>query len=77
MTPQATNERRLPVAILSEMDVLQEAAEALQEQHELKQAMRASEERLRVLRRQFEAVSGYRGMAPHHLEQICRARGLL
>lgn len=72
-----TTEQRIPAATLSETDVLQEAVEALQEQHRLKQAMRASDERLRVLRRQFEAVSGYRGMAPHHLEQICRARGLL
>ena len=72
-----TTEQRIPATILTETDVLLQASEALQEHERLRAALRASETRLRVLRRQFEAVSGYRGMAPHHLEQICRARGLL
>lgn len=72
-----TMEKRLPAAILSEMDVLREAAEALQEHERLRLAMRASDDRLRLLCRQYDAASGYFGVAPHHLAQACKARGLL
>lgn len=68
---------RIPAAILTEQDVLKEAAEALQEHERLRQAMRASDDRLRALCRQYDAASGYRGIAPHHLAQACKARGLL
>ena len=77
MTLQATTERRLPVAILSEMDVLQEAAEALTAHEALRTAMRASEDRLRLLCRQYGDAARVWGVAPHHLAQACKARGLL
>lgn len=66
-----------PAAILTEADVLQDAAEALQEHERLRVALRDSETRLRALCRQFDAASGSRGFAPHHLAQACKARGLL
>ena len=72
-----TLEKRLPVAIMSEMDVLREAAEALQEHERLRQAMRASDDRLRLLCRQYEAATGYRMLTSTHLGHMCRARGLL
>lgn len=72
-----TIEKRLPVAILSEMDVLREAAEALQEHERLRLAMRASDDRLRLLCRQYGDAARVWGVAPHHLTQACKARGLL
>ena len=72
-----TIEKRLPVAIMSEMDVLREAAQALQEHERLRAAMRASDDRLRLLCRQYEAATGYRMLTPTHLGHMCRARGLL
>ena len=72
-----TIEKRLPVAIMSEMDVLREAAQALQEHDRLRAAMRASDDRLRLLCRQYDTASGSRGFAPYHLTQACKARGLL
>ena len=70
-------EKRLPVAIMSEMDVLREAAQALQEHDRLRAAMRASDDRLRLLCRQYEVATGYRMLTPTHLGHMCRARGLL
>lgn len=72
-----TIEKRLPVAIMSEMDVLREAAEALQEHERLRMAMRASDDRLRLLCRQYGDAARVWGVAPHHLAQACKARGLL
>ncbi len=72
-----TLEKRLPVAILSEMDVLREAADALQEHERLRLAMRASDDRLRLLCRQYGDAARVWGVAPHHLAQACKARGLL
>ena len=72
-----TVEKRLPAAIISEMDVLREAAEALQEHERLRLAMRASEDRLRLLCRQYGDAARVWGVAPHHLAQACKARGLL
>jgi len=68
---------RIPAAVLTEADVLQEAATALQEHERLRVALRTSETRLRTLCRQFDAASGSTGFAPHHLAQACKARGLL
>lgn len=70
-------EKRLPAAIMSEMDVLKEAAEALQEHDRIRQAMRASDDRLRLLCRQYGDAARVWGVAPHHLAQACKARGLL
>ena len=72
-----TIEKRLPAAIMSEMDVLREAAQALQEHERLRLAMRASEDRLRLLCRQYGDAARVWGVAPHHLAQACKARGLL
>jgi len=68
---------RIPAAVLTEHDLLLMASEVIKEQDKLRRDMRDSEERLRVLRRQIETATGYRGLAPHHLTQMCRARGLL
>ena len=72
-----TIEKRLPVAIMSEMDVLREAAQALQEHDRLRAAMRASDDRLRLLCRQYGDAARVWGVAPHHLTQACKVRGLL
>ena len=77
MTATATRAERIPAAVLTEQDILQTAAEALQEHERLRLALRASDDRLRALCRQFDAVNGSRGFAPHHLAQACKARGLL
>lgn len=74
---ELTTEKRLPAAIMSEMDVLREAAQALQEYERLRLAMRASEDRLRLLCRQYGDAARVWGVAPHHLAQACKARGLL
>ena len=57
--------------------LLQEAAEALQEHERLRVALRASDDRLRALCRQYGHAAGVWGFAPHHLAQACKARGLL
>lgn len=74
---ELTTEKRLPAAIMSEMDVLREAADALQEHERLRLAMRASDDRLRLLCRQYGDAARVWGVAPHHLAQACKARGLL
>lgn len=74
---ELTTEKRLPAAIMSEMDVLREAAQALQEYERLRLAMRASDDRLRLLCRQYGDAARVWGVAPHHLAQACKARGLL
>ena len=68
---------RVPTAVLTEQDILQDAAEALQEHERLRAALRDSETRLRVLCRQYGQAAGVWGFAPHHLAQACRARGLI
>ena len=68
---------RLPAAIRTEADLLQEAAEALRDHERLRQALRDSDTRLRTLCRQYGLAAGVWGFAPHHLAQACRARGLL
>ena len=72
-----TTEQRIPAAILTETDVLLQASEALQEHERLRQAMRASDDRLRLLCRQYGDAARVWGVAPHHLAQACKARGLL
>ena len=74
---ELTTKKRSPAAIMSEMDVLREAAEALQEHERLRLAMRASDDRLRLLCRQYGDAARVCGVAPHHLAQACKARGLL
>ena len=64
-------------AILTDHDILLEAAEALREADRLRLALRDSDNRLRALCRQYETASGYRMLTPTHLAHMCRARGLL
>ena len=73
----ANTAERLPVAILTEMDILKDAAEALQAQEQLRAATRANDNRLRTLCRQYDRAIGTWGFQTHHLAQACRARGLL
>ena len=68
---------RVPTAVLTEEDILSEAAEALREADRLRAALRDSDNRLRVLCRQYGQAAGVWGFAPHHLAQACRARGLI
>jgi hypothetical protein len=77
MTATATRAERVPAAVLTEQDILQTAAEALQEHERLRLALRASDDRLRTLCRQYGHAAGVWGFAPHHLAQACKARGLL
>lgn len=77
MTATATRAERIPTAVLTEQDILQAAAEALQEHERLRVALRASDDRLRALCRQYGQAAGVWGFAPHHLAQACKARGLL
>ena len=61
----------------TELDVLTEAVEALREAEELRKAVRVSDARLRALCRLWDQTAGLWGTAPYHLEQSCRARGLI
>ena len=72
-----TIEKHLPVAILSEMDVLKDAAQELARNERMRLALRNSDTRLRTLCRQYDLAAGTRGFAPYHLAQACKARGLL
>ena len=63
-------------AAMSEVDILTRAAEALLERERIRQAGIAADERIRLLCRQYETATGARGVAPHHLAQSCRARGI-
>lgn len=60
-----------------ETDILQEAALALQERDKLQAALRASDSRLRALCRAYGDTARVWGVAPYHLAQACKARGML
>jgi hypothetical protein len=62
---------------LTELDVLREAVEALQEHERLRLALRASDDRLRVLCRAYDRVGRAWGTQPEHLRRECTMRGLL
>ena len=66
-----------PTAILTDLDLLQEAAEALREADRLRDATRANDTRLRHLCRQYGQATRVWGFQPHHLRRACEARGLL
>ena len=66
-----------PTAVLTDLDILAEAAEALAEAERMRLALRDSDNRLRALCRQYEAATGYRMLTPTHLGHMCRARGLM
>ena len=66
-----------PAAVLTDLDILLMASEALQEHERLRGALRDSETRLRTLCRQYDAAARTTGFQPHHLRRACEARGLL
>ena len=69
--------QRLPTAILTEADILQQAAEALQESDRLQQALKANETTLRALCRLYDKAGRTWGIQPYHLRRNCEARGML
>jgi hypothetical protein len=69
--------QRLPAAILTEQDILQQAAEALQEADRLQQATKANEATLRSLCRLYDKSMRTWGFQPKHLRLECEARDLL
>ena len=80
MTATATapvNRTAIATAVLTEQDILQEAAHALAEQDRLRMQLRLLEDRVRRLCRQYDLASGTRGFAPYHLRNACEARGFL
>lgn len=68
---------KTPAAILTDADLLQQAAEALREADRLRDAVRDSDNRLRALCRQYGQATRVWGFQPHHLRRACEARGLL
>lgn len=69
--------QRLPTAILTEADILQQAAEALRESDRLQQALKDNEATLRSLCRLYDKAGRTWGIQPYHLRRNCEARGLL
>lgn len=61
----------------TEHDVLEAAADVLKRHEQLKSDLRASEDAVRMLCRQWGDTVKLWGVAPHHLTQACKARGLL
>lgn len=62
---------------LTDLDVLREAVEALQEHERLRLALRASDDRLRAICRAYDRAGRIWGTTPVHLRRICEGRGLL
>ena len=62
---------------LTDLDVLRDAVEALQEHEQLRMALRASDQRLRTLCRAYDRTGHVWGTAPEHLRRACEARGML
>ena len=62
---------------IDEMTILKDAATALQEHDRQRQALRASEDALRVLCRRWGETAGLWGVSPDHLRRACETRGLL
>lgn len=66
-----------PTAVLTDLDILEDAAQELARHERMRLALRNSDNRLRALCRQYEAATGYRMLTPTHLGHMCRARGLM
>lgn len=60
----------------AEHEVLTRAARALSARDKAARAVKAADEDLRQLCREYEQANGCRGLAPFHLAQACRARGI-
>lgn len=76
-TTTAPDALRVPVAILTADDILQDAAAELARNERMRAALRASDDRLRRICRQYDQAAGVWGFQPHHLRRACEARGLL
>ena len=66
-----------PTAVLTDLDILEDAAQELARHERMRLALRNSDNRLRALCRQYETATGYRMLTPTHLGHMCRARGLM
>lgn len=78
MTMTATHTvERLPAAILTEADILRDAAQELARNERMRAALKSSDNRLRAICRQYDKAAGTWGFQPHHLAQACRSRGML
>ena len=62
---------------ITEMDILKDAAAALQEHERRRLAVKESDEILRVLCRQWGETAGLWGVSPDHLRRACETRGLM
>jgi hypothetical protein len=60
----------------TEIEILHRSAIALAALDAAKRAIRAAEDEVQLLSRELESVTGARGLAPWHLAQACRARGI-
>jgi hypothetical protein len=59
-----------------EVEILHRSAAALATMDAAKRAMKAAEDEVRRMCREYEQANGCRGLAPFHLAQACRARGI-
>ena len=59
-----------------EVEILHRSAAALAAMDAAKRAFRAAEDEVRRMCREYEQANGCRGLAPFHLAQACRARGI-
>jgi hypothetical protein len=59
-----------------EVEILHRSAAALAAMDAAKRAMKAAEDEVRRMCREYEQANGCRGLAPFHLAQACRARGI-
>ena len=62
---------------ITEMDILKDAAAALQEHERRRAAVKESDETLRALCRRWGETAGLWGVSPDHLRRACEARGLM
>ena len=60
----------------TEHEILTRVARVLSVRDDAKRAVKRAEANLQLLAREFEQANGARGLAPHHLEQACRARNI-
>jgi hypothetical protein len=60
----------------TEIEILHRSAIALAALDAAKRAIRVAEDEVRRMCREYESTNGSRGLAPHHLAQACRARGI-
>lgn len=62
---------------VDEVEILMDAAAALQAQDLLKKMLRENEQHLRKLCREYDKAANVWGFQVHHLRRACEARGLI